>query len=136
MSGSSYRCLGSLPPVTTRTPPRVVSAVLATLLLAATLSACSGGGSSSSAPTTTPTTPTTAAPATTAPCGGFRGTVAPLTSVGPTSPGLLVDAVAGASGCLDQVTFTFAPAGAPDSPGYVVGYQDPAKQPFLDGDPP
>jgi hypothetical protein len=57
-----------------------------------------------------------------------------LKSEGPTKPASLIDAEAGANGCLDQVTFTFNGDGLP--PGYTVGYQDPGKDPFLDGDPP
>ena len=45
-----------------------------------------------------------------------------------------IDAIAGANGCLDQVTLTFNGDGIP--PGYVVGYRDPEQEPFLDGDPP
>jgi hypothetical protein len=67
---------------------------------------------------------------------GFRGTTTVLQSVGPTAPGLLIDAEAGAIGCLDQVTFTFRSVGDGTPPGYTVQYQDPAQEPFLDGDPP
>lgn len=59
-----------------------------------------------------------------------------LESVGPTSPGFLIDATAGAAGCLDQVTFTFDTGSGLNTPGYVVEYQDPAQDPFRDGDPP
>jgi hypothetical protein len=69
-------------------------------------------------------------------CAGFRGTTTVLQSVGPTAPGLLTDAEAGAIGCLDQVTFTFRSVGDGTPPGYTVRYQDPAQEPFLDGDPP
>jgi hypothetical protein len=115
--------------------------VLAAALLA--LTACSGGGSGSAASTSTTasgaraTVPTTAPPAATAPvstCPGFTGSTTVLKSEGPTKPASLIDAEAGANGCLDQVTFTFNGDGLP--PGYTVGYQDPGKDPFLDGDPP
>jgi hypothetical protein len=56
--------------------------------------------------------------------------------VGAAPPAVLVDAEAGAVGCLDQVTFTFRSLGDGTPPGYVVQYQDPAQDPFLDGDPP
>lgn len=59
-----------------------------------------------------------------------------LQSSGPTAPASLIDATAGAQGCLDAVTFTFRSLGDGTPPGYTVGYRDPAKEPFLDGDPP
>jgi hypothetical protein len=109
---------------------------LAVVVLA--LTACSGGGSDEAASTSTSTAPITVPatepPAATAPlstCPGFTGSTTVLKSIGPTAPGSLVDAEAGANGCLDQVTFTFNGDGIP--PGYVVGYEDP---PFHDGDPP
>jgi hypothetical protein len=112
---------------------------VAIALVVGALAACSGGGgNSATAPTTTlaPTT-TTAAPAPTTPaCAPFRGVTTTLRSVGPTAPGFLVDATAGASGCLDRVTFTFDSGAALEPPGYVVGYRDAAKHPFVDGDPP
>jgi hypothetical protein len=103
-----------------------------------TLAACGGGGSDGASPasTTATTGPTTVAPAA-APassCPGFSGSTTTLTSTGPTAPASLVDAEAGAAGCLDRVTFTFNGSGIP--PGYAVGYEDPAQHPFLDGDPP
>jgi hypothetical protein len=66
----------------------------------------------------------------------------PHRSVGPVAPGLLIDASAGSNGCVDQVVFVFQsfgngkPLGAALAPGYLVQYQDPARQPFMDGDPP
>jgi hypothetical protein len=49
---------------------------------------------------------------------------------------LLVEATAGEQGCLDVVTLTFRATGDGTPPGYRVYYRDPAKEPFLDGDPP
>jgi hypothetical protein len=105
------------------------------------LAACSGGGGgddASSASTTVATSvPVTTPPVATAPtstCPGFVGSTTVLKSVGPTAPASLIDAQAGAAGCLDQVTFTFNGAGIP--PGYTVGYENPDEHPFLDGDPP
>lgn len=47
-----------------------------------------------------------------------------------------MDATAGAQGCLDEVTLTFRSHGDGTPPGYTVGYRDPTKDPFQDGDPP
>ena len=47
--------------------------------------------------------------------------------------GLLTDATAGETGCLDQVTFFFRSLGDGVPPGYVVEY---ARPPFTDGAPP
>jgi hypothetical protein len=106
-----------------------------------TLAACQGGGADDAASsTTTSVAPTTtAAPAPAPPpgtCPGFAGSTTALQSVGPTAPASLTDADAGADGCLDRVTFTLRSLGDGTPPGYVVGYQDPSKDPFLDGDPP
>ncbi len=116
----------------------VVAAVLAVLALAS----CSGGGSDEAASSTT----TTAAPATAPPvttvvggsdlCPGFRGSTTSLTSSGPNAPGFLIDATAGAQGCLDVVTLTFQTRGDGTAPGYTVGYQDLTQEPLTDGDPP
>jgi hypothetical protein len=57
-------------------------------------------------------------------------------STGPTAPGFLIDATAGAQGCLDVVTFTFQTRGDGTPPGYTVRYRDQGKEPFQDGDPP
>jgi len=124
-----------------------VPAIAVALLVVSTLglAACSGGGSdggsdqaSSGASTTTP--PTTAAPARGAGasdlCSWFRGSTTSLTSSGPTAPAVLVDATAGAQGCLDVVTLTFETRGDGTPPGYTVGYRDTRKDPFTDGDPP
>jgi hypothetical protein len=103
------------------------------------LAACQGGGSGSESAATSTTAPvTTAPPGATVPgtCAGFRGATTVLQSVGPTAPAALIGADAGAAGCLDQVTFTFRSFGDGTPPGYTVQYQDPAKTPFLDGDPP
>jgi hypothetical protein len=110
-------------------------------LLVVALAACSGGGESATAPTSTTPGSTTIAPAPTpgatdGACAPFRGVTTSLRSVGPTSPAFLVDATAGADGCLDRVTFTFEPATAAEPPGYEVGYRDAAREPFVDGDPP
>ena len=107
------------------------------------LAACQGGGDSAS-PGTSTTAPPVDAPAVDAPvgppvpepCAGFRGATTVLRSVGATTAAVLVDADAGAVGCLDQVTFTFRSLGDGTPPGYVVQYQDPDQEPFLDGDPP
>jgi hypothetical protein len=108
------------------------------------LSACSGGGGATTSTTTTTVSPAAAAAAAAAAggCAPFRGVTTKLQSRGPTSSSFLVDATAGVAGCLDRVTFTFDNGGIVDSagaappPGYVVAYRDPAKTPFLDGDPP
>ncbi len=57
-------------------------------------------------------------------------------SDGPATPAFLVDASAGEVGCLDTVTFSLRSIGDGTPPGYDVRYVDPAKDPFLDGDPP
>jgi hypothetical protein len=102
------------------------------------LAACQGGGSDDAASSTTTVAPTTAAPAPAAApgtCPEFRGSSSALQSVGPVAPALLTDATAGADGCLDRVTFTLQTLGDGTPPGYLVAYQDPAREPFLDGDP-
>jgi hypothetical protein len=117
-----------------------VAAIVAVLGLAA----CSGGGdggSTDASSGTTSSAPPTAAPVITVPgasdtCPGFRGATTSLTSEGRTAPGFLVDATAGAQGCLDVVTLTFRTRGDGTPPGYVVGYRDQKAQPFQDGDPP
>ncbi len=98
------------------------------------LAACQGGGGGDAAsPTTVAPVTTVAVPGT---CAGFRGATTVLQSLGPTAPAALIDAEAGAVGCLDQVTFTFRSFGNGTPPGYTVQYQDPEQHPFLDGDPP
>jgi hypothetical protein len=122
----------------------LVAAVVAVL----GLTACSGsgsGGSADASSTTTRAAPTTV-PAPTAPaatvsgasdtCPSFRGATSSLSSEGPTAPAFLVDATAGAQGCLDVVTLTFQTRGDGTPPGYVVAYRDQVAQPFQDGDPP
>lgn len=116
----------------------VVAAVAAAVL---GLAACSDGGSDDASSSAANTAPTTAVPATTLPggsdtCPGFRGATTSLTSHGPAEPAFLVDATAGAFGCLDVVTLTFESRGGGTPPGYTVGYHDQAKEPFQDGDPP
>jgi hypothetical protein len=116
-----------------------VGGAFALLLIAGAASACStGGGNASTAPTTVVPAPGSTPPAP-GPCATFRGAEAPRTSTGPTAPGLLTGATAGAVGCLDQVEFVFSSkgdgtaAGAGLAPGYDVQYVDP---PFKDGDTP
>jgi hypothetical protein len=101
---------------------------------------CSGGGSNGSSSSAT-TTSTTTAPVTTVvggsdTCPGFHGATTALASSGPTAPAFLVDATAGAQGCLDVVTFTFHTRGDGTPPGYTVRYRDQSKEPYQDGDPP
>ncbi len=116
-----------------------VRAAVAAVLAAVALTACSGGGSddasssAGTAPTTAPTT--TTIPGGSDTCPGFRGATTALASTGTTAPAFLTDATAGAEGCLDVVTFTFQTRGDGTPPGYTVGYQDQAAQPFQDGDP-
>jgi len=103
------------------------------------LSACSGGSGDDASSSTTTTAPTTAAPVTTVAggsdsCPGFHGSTTSLTSSGPTAPAFLIDATAGAQGCLDVVTFTFQTRGDGTPPGYAVGYRDAKAEPFKDGD--
>ena len=111
------------------------------MVLALVLAACSGGSGGSggsddaSRATTTSALPTTLAGGSDL-CPWFRGATTQLTSVGPTAPGFLTDATAGAQGCLDVVTFTFQTPGDGTPPGYTVSYRDPQKDPFRDGDPP
>jgi len=103
------------------------------------LAGCHGGGSKDAASGTTTVVPTTAARVAAAPSGAcppFTGSTTALQSFGPTAPASLTDAAAGADGCLDRVTFTLRSLGNGTPPGYLVGYQDPAKEPFVDGDPP
>ena len=103
------------------------------------LAGCQGGGSSDAASSATSVAPPTAASVTAAPpgaCPRVTGSTTTLQSFGPTAPASLTDAEAGADGCLDRVTFTLRSLGDGTPPGYVVGYHDPAKDPFLDGDPP
>jgi hypothetical protein len=115
---------------------------LALVLLAAIATSCSlgGGGGDDAASSTTAAATTNAAPAAaTDPCATFRGSDAPRVSVGPTAPGQLIGAVAGALGCLDRVEFTFNSLGdgtlrgAGLAPGYDVRYVDP---PFTDAGTP
>ena len=67
-------------------------------------------------------------------CPWFRGSTTSLTSTGPTAPAFLIDATAGAQGCLDVVTLTFQSRGDGTPPGYTVGYRDEEAEPFKDGD--
>jgi hypothetical protein len=67
-------------------------------------------------------------------CPGFRGSTTSLTSSGPTAPAFLIDATAGAQGCLDVVTLTFRSAGDGTPPGYTVRYRDEKDEPFKDGE--
>lgn len=118
---------------------RVLLAAVVVAVLA--LTACSGGGSDEASSSTTSTAPPTAAPVTTVPggsdlCPWFHGSTTSLTSSGPTAPAFLVDATAGARGCLDVVTLTFRTRGDGTAPGYRVGYRDLSKDPLTDGDPP
>jgi len=70
-------------------------------------------------------------------CPGFSGSTSMLKSRGPSAPAVLVDATAGVQRCLDAVTLTFRSLGnGTPPPRYTVRYQDPAREPFLDGDPP
>jgi len=116
--------------------------VVALFALGLVLTACSGGGSdggssnASGATTTTAATAPTTLPGASDTCPSFHGSTTSLTSDGPTAPAFLVDATAGALGCLDAVTLTFQTRGDGTPPGYTVGYRDPAKDPFQDGDPP
>jgi hypothetical protein len=59
-----------------------------------------------------------------------------VASTGETAAASLVDAVAGAQGCLDVVTFVFRTRGNGPPPGYTVGYRNVDKEPFTRGDPP
>jgi hypothetical protein len=116
---------------------RIRSLLLGVAALA--LAGCHGGGSNDAASSTTRVVPTTTARVAAAPAGAcprFTGSTAALQSFGPTAPASLTDAAAGADGCLDRVTFTLRSLGNGTPPGYLVGYQDPAKEPFVDGDPP
>lgn len=104
--------------------------VLAVGVLVLVLGACQSGSS----PTASiPSTTGAPAPSSVGGCAPFHGTTARAESVGKRPVGLLIDAVAGVLGCLDQVTFTFQSLGDGTPPGYVVEYQT---EPFLNGDPP
>jgi hypothetical protein len=104
------------------------------------LAGCQGGASNDAASSTTSVAPTASSapstPGAPAPCPAFSGSTTALQSVGPSAPASLTDAEAGADGCLDRVTFTLHSLGNGTPPGYLVAYQDQAKDPFLDGDPP
>jgi hypothetical protein len=69
-------------------------------------------------------------------CPWFHGSTTSLTSSGPIAPAFLVDATAGARGCLDVVTLTFQTRGDGTAPGYVVGYRDLAKDPLREAPAP
>jgi hypothetical protein len=100
------------------------------------LAACQGGGGNSASTSTSTTAAPVGVPAP-GTCADFRGSTTVLQSVGPVAPAALIGAEAGASGCLDQVKFTFRSLGVGTTPpGYLVEYRDPTKDPFLDGDPP
>ncbi|HEX9506706.1 MAG TPA: hypothetical protein VGA62_11965 [Acidimicrobiia bacterium] len=141
--GRPAAALASLRAVRSRV---AIIALLLLLVVLGTATACSGSGdsatttstsTSSSGPTTTTAT-TIGGPPAPVGCPQFRGVTTKLASVGRTSSGFLVDATAGAVGCVDQVTFTFDSGSAPgtEPPGYVVEYHDPAQDPFVDGNPP
>ena len=111
---------------------------LALALVVGVLAGC-GGGSDDAASTSTTVAPAPSGGAPVDQCATFRGAEAPRASTGPTAPGLLTNATAGAVGCLDQVEFTFAskgdgtPQGAGLAPGYDVQY---VEGPFSDGGTP
>jgi hypothetical protein len=119
-----------------------VPAIAVALVVVSTLclAACSGGGSgggadrASSRASTTTRGPATTLPGASDQCSWFHGSTTVLTSSGPTAPAVLVDADAGARGCLDVVTLTFETRGDGTPPGYTVGYHDADKAPFMDGD--
>jgi hypothetical protein len=116
-----------------------IRGLVVALALALATAACSGGGSGASdhaSGATTTSVPSTTRLGASDLCPWFRGATTQLSSTGPTAPGFLIDATAGAQGCLDVVTFTFQTQGDGTPPGYTVGYRDPQKDPFLDGDPP
>jgi hypothetical protein len=120
---------------------RARGSLAAALLLTSSmlgLVACSDGGSDQASSTTT-SAPSTAAPVTTLAggsdlCPWFHGSTTALVSTGPTAPGFLIDATAGAQGCLDVVTLTFQTRGDGTPPGYAVAYRDVNKDPFMDGE--
>jgi hypothetical protein len=115
--------------------------VVAALAALVVLGAACGQSGTSAAPSPSASTAAAAstAPASqaAAPCDPFRGGVVARTSSGPVAPGQLVDAVAGAAGCLDRVEFTFRSlgdntvAGQGLPPGYQVEYTDTDH--FMDG---
>ena len=100
------------------------------------LTACSNGGAGRAASTSTSTTPPATFAGSSDLCPWFHGSTTSLGSSGPTAPAFLVDATAGAQGCLDVVTFTFRTRGDGTPPGYSVAYRDATKDPFKDGDVP
>jgi hypothetical protein len=108
------------------------------VVLALVLAACSGGsgGSDDASRATTTSTPPPTVPGASDQCAGFRGATTQINSIGPTAPGFLTDATAGAQGCLDVVTFTFQTRGDGTPPGYSIGYRNVEIDPFTDGDPP
>jgi hypothetical protein len=108
------------------------------VVLALALAACSGGsgGSDDASRATTTSAPTTTVAGVSDLCPWFHGATTQLSSTGPTAPGFLTDATAGAQGCLDVVTFTLQTRGDGTPPGYSVGYRNVEIDPFLDGDPP
>ena len=113
--------------------------IVAVALVGSALAACSGGGSDAASSSATTTAPTTAASVATVAggsdtCPGFHGSTTPLTSSGPTAPAFLIDATAGAQGCLDIVTLLFQTRGDGTPPGYTVGYHNAKTEPFKDGD--
>jgi hypothetical protein len=116
---------------------RIRCVVVALVVSALALAGCGGGGGSDEASPST-TAPTTAPPATLVPgqCTGFRGALDQVTSTGDVAPASLIDATAGAEGCLDIVTFTLQSKGDGTPPGYDVGYRDVEKDPIMQGDPP
>ncbi len=100
------------------------------------MAACTGGSGNSAAPATSTTRGGAPSTNVMSDCPRFRGVTTPLRSIAAGQGGLLIDATAGAAGCLDEVTFTFQPLGDGTPPGYVVQYQDPSKEPFKDGNEP
>jgi len=117
---------------------RVLAAAVALLGVSTLgLAACSGGGGEAASSSTT-VPPTTAAPVTAVGssdlCPTFQGSTTSIASSGPTAPAFLIDATAGAQGCLDVVTLTFQTRGDGTPPGYTVGYRDANAEPFIDGD--
>jgi hypothetical protein len=112
--------------------------VLLALATVFALGACSNSDSDvagSDVPTSSTASPPITGPGVSDTCPGFRGSTTQLTSTGPSAPSLLVEAEAGAQGCLDAVTFTFRTRGDGTPPGYVVAYRDRSEA-LVDGDPP
>src|SRR4051812_10479649 len=124
MVASAYLSHSRRHPIQVASEPvksRSARLAVAAMTLAAGLGAgCQGDGDK---PRSTATTGTVAR-TTPGVCAGFRGATTVLQSVGPTAPGLLTSADAGAIGCLDQVTFTFRSIGDGTPPRYTVEHED------------